>query len=347
MVPFAGWDMPVQYQGIVEEHQAVRQAAGLFDLSHMGELHVRGAGAGAALDHALVTIPSALAVGRAHYAMIADATGAILDDLIVYRLAPDHFLVVANASNAAVVAAALAERLAGFDAELDDASMRTSLIAIQGPKAAAILQPLADQDLTGLKYYASLSARVAGIEALVARTGYTGEDGFELFVAWDDAGPLWQALLDAGAPHGLVPGGLGARDTLRLEAGMPLYGQELSRDISPWEAGLGRVVKVDKPAFVGREALVAQRETATRRLVGLRVTGRGIARTGYPVYLSGAPEPIGVVTSGTSSPTLGAAIAMAYLPADAAEVGGQVEIGIRSQRVAAEIIPLPFYRRPV
>ncbi len=348
MVPFAGWEMPVQYQGIVEEHQAVRQAAGLFDLSHMGELHLRGAGAAAALDHALVTTPSALAVGRAHYAMIADAAGAILDDLIVYRLATDHFLVVANASNAGVVAAALAERVAGFDAALDDASMRTSLIAIQGPKAAAILQPLIDQDLAGLKYYASQSARVVGIDALLARTGYTGEDGFELFVAWDDATPLWQALLAAGAAHGLVPVGLGARDTLRLEAGMPLYGQELSREITPFEAGLGRVVKLDKPGdFVGREALTAQRDQVARRLVGLRLTGRGIARTGYPVYLPAAPEPSGVVTSGTSSPTLGAAIAMAYLPVGESELGRQVEVGIRSQRVAAEIIPLPFYRRPV
>lgn len=348
MVPFGGWDMPVQYTGIVEEHQAVRQAAGLFDLSHMGELHVQGLQAAAALDYALVTTPSKLAVGRAHYSMIASEEGAILDDLIVYRLKEEHFLIVSNASNTPTVVAALKPRLTGFSASLDDATMRTSLVAVQGPRTVSILQPLTDHDLADLKYYSIVEARVAGVAALLARTGYTGEDGFEVIVAWDDAAPVWEALMQAGAEHGLIPCGLGARDTLRLEAGMPLYGQELSAEISPFEAGLGRVVKFDKPGdFVGREALKAGSQHPARHLVGLKLIGRGIPRTGYPVYLPAAGNPVGVVTSGTVSPTLGVSIAMAYLPAGEGAPGSQVEVGIRNQRVPAEVITLPFYKRSV
>lgn len=347
MIPFAGWDMPVQYSGLVEEHHAVRQAAGLFDLSHMGELYLEGGEADRALDHALVTTPSKLAVGRAHYSMICAPDGSVIDDLIVYRLGETRYLVVANASNAEVVAAALRERLAGFDASLDDASMRTSLVAIQGPLAREILQPFVGADLTGLKYYAVLDTTVCGVPALVARTGYTGEDGFELFVVWDDAERIWNALLEAGKDRGLIPCGLGSRDTLRLEAGMPLYGQELDRATTPFEAGLGRVVKFDKGGdFVGRAALEGVKDAPTKTLVGLRLTGRGIARTGYPVYLPAAPDACGVVTSGTSSPTLGAPIAMAYLPPAHAAVGTVVEVGVRNQRVTAEVIALPFYRRP-
>ncbi len=346
MIPFAGWEMPVQYAGLVEEHKAVRSTAGLFDLSHMGELWVTGPDAGTALDYALVTAPGKLAVGRAHYSMIAAPDGGVIDDLIVYRLGEERFLVVANASNADAVAAALRERLAGFDARLDDASMRTSLIAIQGPRAAAILQPFVAVDLAQLKYYAGVETTACGVPALLARTGYTGEDGFELFVAWDDGVTVWDTLLAAGADRGLVPVGLGARDTLRLEAGMPLYGQELDRDTTPFEANLGRVVKLDKPAdFVGKAPLAAARDTPAKALVGLRITGRGIARTGYPVYLPAAGEPCGVVTSGTASPTLGVPIAMAYVPVDRTAPGTAFEVGIRHQRAAAEVVPLPFYRR--
>jgi len=346
MIPFAGWEMPVQYAGLVEEHHAVRNAAGLFDLSHMGELYIKGAEADRALDAALVTTPSKLALGRAHYSMICAPDGSVMDDLIVYRLGDTSYLVVANASNVATVSAALRERLVGFDASLDDATMRTSLVAIQGPKAVEILQPFTDFDLTQLKYYAAVQTTACGVSALLARTGYTGEDGFELFVLWDDGVTVWDTLLKAGSPVGLIPVGLGARDTLRLEAGMPLYGQELTRETTPFEAGLGRVVKLDKPGdFVGRAALEAAKDRPGKQLVGLKLTGRGIARTGYPVYLPAASEACGTVTSGTTSPTVGAPIAMAYVPPASAAVGTALEVGVRNQRVAAEVVALPFYKR--
>ncbi|MEO8879404.1 MAG: glycine cleavage system aminomethyltransferase GcvT, partial [Gemmatimonadaceae bacterium] len=346
MIPFAGWDMPVQYKGLVEEHNAVRAAAGLFDLSHMGEIFVTGPDAAAALDYALVTAPGKLAVGRAHYSMIVAADGGILDDLIVYRLGDARYMVVPNASNAATVAAALKERFANFDALLDDASLRTSLVAIQGPRAAEILQPFVGVDLTTIKYYSGTETTACGVPAILARTGYTGEDGFELFVAWDDALRVWDALLEAGAARGLVPAGLGARDTLRLEAGMPLYGQELGRDTTPFEAGLGRLVSFAKPGdFVGRAALERARDNPRKALVGLKLSGRGIARIGYPVYLPAAADASGAITSGTASPTLGYAIAMGFVPIDRAAVGGALEVGIRDQRASAEVVPMPFYKR--
>jgi len=346
MIPFAGWDMPVQYRGLVEEHNAVRTAAGLFDLSHMGEIFVTGPEAAAALDYALVTAPGKLAVGRAHYSMICDESGGVIDDLIVYRLGDTRYMVVPNASNAATVATSLGERLKGFDATLDDASMRTSLVAIQGPLAAEILQPFVDVDLAAIKYYSGTQTRACGVPAVLARTGYTGEDGFELFVAWDDAVRVWDVLLEAGAARGLVPAGLGARDTLRLEAGMPLYGQELNRATTPFEAGLGRLVNFGKPGdFVGRAALEQARNNPRKALVGLKLSGRGIARIGYPVYLPAATDPCGTVTSGTASPTLGFAIAMGYVPTDRAAVGGALEVSIRDQRASAEVVAMPFYRR--
>ena len=344
LIEFGGWFMPVQYSGIIEEHRAVRERAGLFDLSHMGELFFEGPEAGRALAHALLTNPPALAEGRAHYSMICAPDGGIIDDLIVYRLGAERFLVVANASNAPVVSDALAERLAGFKAVLDDRSLAMALVAVQGPRAVDILTPMTDVDLGSLRYYAIAEGTVAGIAALVARTGYTGEDGFEVFVENDRAAELWDAFMAAGSPHGLLPIGLGARDTLRLEAGMPLYGNELDRATNPFEAGLGRVVKLDKPEdFIGRTALEkVAADGVTRRLVGLVMQGRGIARHGYPVH---GPEGRGSVTSGTHSPTLGKAIAMAYVaPADA-EPGTIVEVEIRDQRVAAEVVALPFYRR--
>ncbi len=346
MIPFAGWDMPVQYQGLVEEHRAVRSAAGLFDLSHMGEMYITGPGAAEALDYSLITAPSKLAEGRAHYSMICADDGGVIDDLIVYRLGNERFLAVPNASNAESVATALRERLAGFDAKLDDASMRTSLVAIQGPRAAEILQPLVGVDLKTIKYYSGTPTLACDMPVLLARTGYTGEDGFELFMAWDDSVSVWDALIAAGASRGLIPAGLGARDTLRLEAGMPLYGQELNRETTPFEAGLGRLVNFAKPGdFVGRKALERSKGAPRKALVGLRLSGRGIARIGYPVYLPAATDSCGTVTSGTSSPTLGFAIAMAYVPAQHAAAGGAVEVGIRDQRAVAEVVPMPFYRR--
>ena len=346
LVEYAGWLMPVQYTGIIDEHRAVRERAGLFDLSHMGELFVEGAAAGDALAAAVVSDPRALAMGRAQYSMICEPDGGIIDDLIIYRLAADRFLVVANAGNAAIVSDELAARLHGRSAVLDDRSLTTSLVAIQGPAAAGVLAPLTDVDLAGLRYYAIAEGSVAGVPALVARTGYTGEDGFEVFVEWDRGTEIWDALGAAGRTAGVVACGLGARDTLRLEAGMPLYGNELDGTTNPFEAGLGRVVKLDKPGgFVGRDALArVDREGVAKRLVGLTMAGRGIARHGYPVL--GSSGPSGVVTSGTMSPTLGQAIAMAYVaPADA-EPGTMLAVEIRGASVPAQVVPLPFYQRP-
>jgi aminomethyltransferase len=345
MTSFSGWEMPLQYGGILEEHRAVRERAGLFDLSHMGELFVEGPDAGEALSTALISEPRRLAVGHAQYSMICAPNGGILDDLIVYRLADERFLVVANAGNAPLVSDLLAQRIAPFRAILDDRSLATALCAVQGPRSVEIVAPLTDLDLAAIRYYGIAEGVVAGIPALVARTGYTGEDGFEVFVDTERAGSLWDALWSSGLPHGLAAVGLGARDTLRLEAGMPLYGNDLDPSVNPFEANLGRVVRLDKANdFVGRDALRRIAESGPARLlVGLAMTGRGIARHGYPVF--SAERATGVVTSGTLSPTLGRAIAMAYVAPGDAEPGTIVEVEIRAARVAAEVVPLPFYRR--
>jgi aminomethyltransferase len=346
IVDFAGWLMPIQYRGILEEHRATRSAAGLFDLSHMGEIQVEGAEAGAALAAALVTDPPSLEVGRAHYSMICADDGGIIDDLIVYRLGETRFMVVANASNARAVSDALVRRLDGFKAVLDDHSLATGLVAVQGPRSLDILGPLTGVDIDAIHYYGIAEGSIAGVDAMIARTGYTGEDGFEVFVDVDRVHDVWDALLEAGRPHGLIPVGLGARDTLRLEAGMPLYGNELDRSTNPFEAGLGRVVKLGKPGpFTGRAALEkVARDGTSRRLVGLVLRGRGIARHGYPVLADGSPT--GTVTSGTMSPTLNVAIAMAYVAKEQSEPSTMLEVEIRGAPVAAEVVPLPFYKRP-
>jgi glycine cleavage system T protein (aminomethyltransferase) len=349
LTDFAGWLMPLRYGSETAEHNAVRSAAGIFDLSHMGELSVTGPDAAGMLDYALVGAPSALKPGRARYTMICAPDGGVLDDLIVYRLADDEFLVVANAANTGVVAAALAERAAGFSATLADRTEDYALIAVQGPRAAGILAPLADIDLAEVKYYASYPAKVADIPVLVARTGYTVEDGFELFASPADAEPLWTALRAAGADAGLVPAGLAARDTLRLEAGMPLYGNELGSALTPYDAGLGRVVRLDKPAdFVGKAALAQRAEAEPQRqLVGLTSQSRRVPRHGYPVLWQGGPA--GEVTSGAPSPTLGVPIAMAYVRPDvaAAAASGEsgLEIDVRGRPEPATLVELPFYRR--
>jgi aminomethyltransferase len=345
LIEFGGWLMPVQYTGILDEHRAVRERAGLFDLSHMGELFVEGDDAGDALAAALISDPRTLAVGRAQYSMIVAPDGGVIDDLIVYRLGPQRFLVVANASNAPVVSDELARRLGDWRAVLDDRSLATSLVAIQGPKAAGILAGLTDVDLAGLRYYAIGEGQVAGIPALVARTGYTGEDGFEVFVDWGRGPAIWEALAAAGKADDVIACGLGARDTLRLEAGMPLYGNELDRDTNPFDAGLGRVVKLEKPGdFIGRDALArVARDGPSKRLVGLTITGRGIARHGYPV--EAGERRTGIVTSGTHSPTLGKPIAMAYVAPGDGEPGTILNVEIREQPVSAEVVPLPFYKR--
>ena len=345
MTSFAGWQMPLRYGSETAEHHAVRRAAGLFDLSHMGEILVAGPGAGAALDYALTGQLSAVRPGRARYTMICAEDGGVLDDLVVYRQDEDEFLVIANAANTDVVLGQLRDRVSGHDAQVTDATGDYALIAVQGPEAAGILAPLTDLDLAAIKYYAGAFGEVAGRRAWVARTGYTGEDGFEVFCRPEDASHIWEALASGGAPAGLVPAGLAARDTLRLEAGMPLYGNELGPDMTPFEAGLGRVVKFDKPGdFVGREALAARASSgARRRLVGLTVQSRRIARHGYPVLVGG--QPIGTVTSGAPSPTLGVPIAMAYLEDGAAEGDPELSVGIRGDSVPARLTDLPFYRR--
>jgi aminomethyltransferase len=352
MTDFAGWDMPLRYGSEREEHNAVRTRAGLFDLSHMGEIAVTGPQAGELLDHALVGFVSALAVNKARYTMICAADGGILDDLIVYRTGEAEFLVVANASNAQLVLDELTARAEGFDAAVRDDRDAYALIAIQGPEATAILAPLTDADLPALKYYTSLPATVAGRPALLARTGYTGEDGFELFVAPGDAEPLWSALSEAGAAKGLVPCGLSCRDTLRLEAGMPLYGHELSTGLTPFDAGLGRVVRFDKTtnggAFVGREALEKAAELAAthppRVRVGLVSPGRRVPRAGMPVVSSDGTV-IGSITSGAPSPTLGKPIAMAYVDAAHSAPGTAVAVDVRGTHEPVEVVALPFYTR--
>jgi aminomethyltransferase len=355
LTDFAGWLMPLRYGSETAEHKAVRAAAGLFDLSHMGELAVTGPGAADALDYALAGNLGALAPGRARYTVICAADGGVLDDLVVYRLAPEEFLVVANAANAPAVFGLLSERAAGRDAAVTDRGDDYALIAIQGPRSAAILGPLTDADLTQVKYYASYPATVAGASVLLARTGYTGEDGFEIFAPPAAAPAIWAALSAAGAEHGLVPAGLAARDTLRLEAGMALYGNELGPDLTPYDAGLGRLVRLDKPGdFVGRAALADRAEAdPQRQLVGLVSQSRRVPRHGYAVLWDGIPA--GTVTSGAPSPTLGAPIAMAYLTPAAADAAakaaadgedGRLTVDIRGRAEPARLVPLPFYRRP-
>ncbi|MCW2945589.1 MAG: glycine cleavage system protein [Actinoallomurus sp.] len=342
---FAGYLMPLRYGSETAEHQAVRTSAGLFDLSHMGEIFLTGPQAGAALDHALIGHLSGLAVGRARYTMICNAAGGVLDDLIVYRLAAETYMVVANAANAATVRAQLIERASGFDnATVDDRSDSYALIAVQGPRAQGILEKLTDAPLADLKYYAILAAPVAGIDALVARTGYTGEDGFELFVSAGDAVRLWQAVTEAGGDD-LRPAGLSARDTLRLEAGMPLYGNELTAETTPYDAGLGRTVKFDKAGdFVGRTALTALADTPPgRTLVGLVARGRRVPRHGYDIVTSDG-TPCGIVTSGAPSPTLGKPIAMAYIDAGHAD-DTDLAVDIRGKHEPVDKVALPFYRR--
>jgi aminomethyltransferase len=343
MVPFAGWRMPLRYSSETAEHQSVRQRAGLFDLSHMGEILVTGPGAGNALDYALAGHLSVVTPGRARYTLICAPDGGVLDDLVVYRRAEEEFLVIANAANAPVVVRELTERAAGFDATVTDATDDYALIAIQGPAAAGILAPLCDLDLSAIKYYAGASGSVAGRAAWVARTGYTGEDGFEVYCRPGEAEHVWTALLEAGAPAGLIPAGLAARDTLRLEAGMALYGNELGPDRTPFEANLGRLVKFEKPGdFVGRSALASRAaERPAEVLTGLTVKSRRVPRHGYPVLLDGGVA-CGVVTSGAPSPTLGVPIAMAYVSTIAQ---GPLYVSIRGDAVPATVTELPFYRR--
>ena len=337
LVDFAGWEMPVQYEGIKAEHEAVRTAAGLFDVSHMGEVVIRGPQAEEAVQRLVTRDVSRLSVGQAGYAAVCYESGGTVDDVLVYRT-PDDFLIVVNASNREKDVAHFREHTGDLDAEIADESDDWALLALQGRRAVELLQLFTETDLSSIKYYRYEVGEVDGVYAVLSRTGYTGEDGFELFVRPDDAPRVWRLLVEAGA----VPVGLGARDTLRLEAGMCLYGHELDAETTPLEAGIGFAVNLEKEQeFVGQEALRREKEEGLKkRLVGFKVEGRGIARHDYPVAVGG--ETVGSVTSGTLSPTLGEAVGLALVAPD---VEDEFEVVIRNRPVAARTVPLPFYKR--
>jgi aminomethyltransferase len=349
LIPFAGWLMPVQYTGILDEHRAVRTAAGLFDLGHMGQVRVSGPDALAFLQYVTTNDVSVLTPGDAQYSLLPNAQGGVIDDIIIYRL-PDEpaYLVVVNAANHGKDVAWLQAQRANrhdLDVAVSDVSEALGMVAIQGPLANAIVSGLTESDLSRIGSFQCARADIAEIPALVARTGYTGEDGYEFYVPQERTGELWDALMAAGKPRGLQPVGLGARDTLRLEARMPLYGQELADDISPLEAGLGWAVKLDKGSFIGRDAIRATKDAGlSRRTVGFRLLQRaGSARHGYPVQVEG--RDVGVVTSGAHSPTLGSEIGLALVETGVAGVGKPLDIVIRGRPVPAEQVKLPFYRR--
>ena len=341
LVEFGGWEMPVQYTGIIEEHHAVRRQAGLFDVSHMGEIELRGPHALAACQHLTVNDVGRLRDGQAQYSLLCRPSGGVVDDIIVYRLAADRVLLCVNAANTDTDVAWVREHAGG--AEVVDRSAEFAQLALQGPLATRILQAVTAVAVEDLAAFACCEGEVAGCRTLLARTGYTGEDGWEIYCAPDDAPGLWAALLDAGAPSGLRPAGLGARDTLRLECALPLYGHELTDRTTPLEAGLGWVVRFAKGPFIGREALLRQRdEGVARRLIGV-VARDGIPRQGYRIVQAG--KPVGAVTSGTKSPTLGKAIGLGYVAATLGAPGTALNIEIRGRLVDAEVVPLPFYRR--
>lgn len=345
LVDFGGWELPVQFSGIQTEHDAVRTDAGLFDVSHMGEFLVRGSGALDFLQKLTTNDASRLVPGQAQYTLMCYPDGGVVDDLLVYRLGDDEYMTVVNASNIGKDWEWMKRHETG-DVELEDISEKTALLALQGPKSAGILASLTDAPVESLKpFHFVRKAMVAGVEALLSRTGYTGEDGFELYAAAEDAITLWKALLDAGRPEGLVPVGLGARDTLRFEAKLPLYGQELGPDITPLEAGLGIFVKLGKGDFNGREALQSQKDSGVpRKLAGIEMIDRGIPRSHYPIY-SEAGIKIGEVTTGTQSPTLKRNVGLALLDSSFVQTGTEVYVEIRGKKLKARVVPAPFYKR--
>ena len=342
---FAGWQMPVSYGSDLAEHHAVRTAAGIFDISHMAEIRVDGPDSAAFLDYALAGRLSVLEPCQAKYSLLLDEAGGIIDDLVVYRGGEGNaFLVVANAGNRLPVVVALQERAADFKVAVADESDLVSLIAVQGPNSRAIVEAVTGDDLSALKYYRGVESSYKDQKLFIARTGYTGEDGFELYVGEYNAAALWAELIEAGAPHGLIPAGLASRDTLRLEAGMPLYGHELGLDTLPEQAGLGRVVALAKEGdFVGRAAIEAGAPAGSRVLVGLTAEGRRAGRAGYALY--SGDEVVGEITSGALSPTLGHPIAMAYVDPASAAPGTTLDIDVRGSRIPATVVTLPFYKR--
>ncbi|QQE72922.1 glycine cleavage system aminomethyltransferase GcvT [Brevibacillus composti] len=345
-IDFGGWDLPVQFSGIGQEHEAVRTKAGLFDVSHMGEVEVKGEKAFLYLQQMTTNDLSKLEVGQAQYSVFCYPDGGTVDDLLIYKYADDHYLLVINAGNTDKDFAWMQEHLID-GVQIENISPQTAQLAIQGPLAESILQKLTDTDLSAIGFFRfQRDVQIDGISCLVSRTGYTGEDGFEIYLDHDKAIQLWDRLLEVGQADGLVPCGLGARDTLRFEAKLPLYGQELSQDISPIEAGIGFAVKVDKDVpFIGQEALKAQKENgAPRKLVGIEMIDRGIPRSHYPVFIG--DEQIGEVTTGTQSPTLKKNVGLALIKAEHAAVGTELDVEIRGKRLKAVIVPTPFYKRP-
>jgi aminomethyltransferase len=353
LIDFGGWELPVQYTGVMDEHLTCRASAGLFDVSHMGEIHVEGPHAEAFLNYLVSNDVSKIAIGQAQYTAMCNERGGIVDDLIIYRRAPSRYLVVVNASNTEKdfnwmkkVYASVDSRYPGVTL-LDESSQYTQ-IAVQGRKAQGILQKITRTDLASIRtYWFSEGIVLKGIPAILARTGYTGEDGFEVYVPWSSGPEVWRALLEHGQPEGIKACGLGARDTLRLEMKYPLYGHELSDDTHPLEAGLGWVTKLDKGDFVGREPIARAKEAGLKRsLVGLKLLDRGIPRQGYAVHDEAGSARIGELTSGTQSPSLKEAIGIAYVAREHGGVGSRLTVDIRGSKVPAEVVATPFYKRP-
>jgi aminomethyltransferase len=352
MVDFNGWDMPVEYPssgGIIAEHNAVRTGVGIFDVSHMGDIRLAGPGALAAVQHISMNDASKLAIGQAQYSALLYPQGTFVDDVIVHRLGEEEYLLVINAGTREKDFNWVRDNTRGFDCKVENLSDDFTQIAIQGPKGVNLLQKLTDADLSAVKFYWVTRGTVCGLKnILIARTGYTAEDGFEIYVPADEAtsARVWNAVLEAGKEFGVVACGLGSRNTLRLEGKLPLYGHEISDTINVWEAGLNRFCKMDKPEFIGREALEkAKADSLKRTLIGLEMVDRGIARDGYKVQDSSGRE-IGYVTSGSYSPYLKKNIALAYVPPEFANIGTEVKVEIRGQGVKAQVVPTPFYKRP-
>src|SRR6266496_5162120 len=345
LVEFGGWEMPVQYSSILEEHEAVRTRAGLFDVSHMGEFKAEGPGALTFLQYLVPNDVSRLAIGQALYTQLCLPNGNAIDDLLIYHLAEDRYMLVVNAGNIEKDFAWVEKQAKNFkDVQVTNQSDTTALLALQGPAAQDILQPLTHTDLSSIKYYHFAPGAVDGVHCIISRTGYTGEDGFELYCASIDVVKLWNDLLETGKPHGLLPAGLGARDTLRLEAGFCLYGHELDEQTNPLEANLGWTVKLNKEEFIGRDALLKiKKQGPKRKLIGIEMIERGVCRGGYAIFEG--EQQIGALTSGAPSPALSKNIGMGYVEASHAVVGKPVYIDIRGKRTAAQIVALPFYKR--
>ena len=345
MVEYAGWDMPVEYSGITAEHMAVRTRAGLFDVSHMGQIEVAGKNAAAAVDRVICSDAAALKTGQAKYSGLLTPDGTFVDDVLVYRMAPSHYMIVANAANVKKDYAWINEQIKVVgDAAAVDSSSRYALLALQGPAAREVLQPLTGVELSDIKPYWFANGEVANARATISRTGYSGEDGFEVFVPPNMADRVWQAVLESGRSADVIPCGLGARDTLRLEAAMRLYGNDIDESTTVLEAGLDWTVAWQKTDFIGRECLAEQRGAGIgRTLVGLEMIDRGIARHGYPLVQR--DRQIGVVTSGTQTPFLKKAIAMAYAPIELAAPGTEIDVDVRGRASKARVVPLPFYKR--